>query len=275
MLAALEFECRQPYGELMKKKELSQEALAECAALKKIFMEKRKELGLTQEKAAQILGMNQGSLSHYLNGRNALNLHFSLAIASLLEVPVSSFSKKYGEMLSGPGVEQMALDAFKGYRSSPAGEKAFQYAVDTNVEEANAPYRQARSYPLISWVSAGERSESPNYLAPGDGSDFLVSTENAGEHGFWLTVKGPSMTGPGATSFPEGTRILVRPEGFDLISGKYYVARHTDGEMTFKQYVSDAGVRYLAPLNPAFRTVEMDSDWEIIGRVVDAKIPGL
>lgn len=86
-------------------------------------MEKRKELGLTQEKAAQILGMNQGSLSHYLNGRNALNLHFSLAIASLLEVPVSSFSKKYGEMLSGPGVEQMALDAFKGYRSSPAGEK--------------------------------------------------------------------------------------------------------------------------------------------------------
>ncbi|AIN57769.1 LexA family transcriptional regulator [Pseudomonas soli] len=259
----------------MKKKELSPEALAECAALKKIFMEKRKELGLTQEKAAQLLGMNQGSLSHYLNGRNALNLHFCLAIASLLGVPVSSFSKKYGDMLGSPGLEDRALEAFKSYRLSEAGEKAFQYAVENNVEEAPAPYRSPRRYPLISWIAAGERSESPDFMVSVDGAEYLETTENAGDYGYWLIVKGPSMTGPTSPSFPEGTRILVRPEGFDLVSGKYYVARHVDGEMTFKQYVCDAGTRYLAPLNPTFRTVEMDESWEIIGRVVDAKIPGL
>ncbi|MGA4815423.1 S24 family peptidase [Pseudomonas aeruginosa] len=74
---------------------------------------------------------------------------------------------------------------------------------------------------------------------------------------------------------PPGTPILVQPEGFDLISGKYYVAKHSDGETTFKQYVYDAGVKYLVPLNKAYRTLEMDDDWEIIGRVIDAKVPGL
>lgn len=83
------------------------------------------------------------------------------------------------------------------------------------------------------------------------------------------------MTHSGSPSFPEGTRILVRPEGFDLISGKYYIARHRDGEKTFKQYVKDAGVAYLVPLNTAFKPVEVDGDWEIIGRVVDAKLTGL
>ena len=83
------------------------------------------------------------------------------------------------------------------------------------------------------------------------------------------------MTSDTPPSFPEGTPILVRPEGFDLISGKFYIAKHRDGETTFKQYVNDGGVEYLAPLNTAFKLVEFDEDWSIIGRVVDAKITGL
>ena len=83
------------------------------------------------------------------------------------------------------------------------------------------------------------------------------------------------MTSQTNPSFPEGTKILVKPEGFDLISGKFYIARHRDGEKTFKQYLYDAGTEYLIPLNAAYKPVEIDDDWEIIGRVVDAKIPGL
>ncbi|EKA58909.1 LexA family protein, partial [Pseudomonas aeruginosa] len=44
---------------------------------------------------------------------------------------------------------------------------------------------------------------------------------------------------------------------------------------TFKQYIYDAGTRYLSPLNPAYKLIEMDDDWAIIGRVVDAKLIGL
>ncbi|MDU2872406.1 MAG: S24 family peptidase, partial [Pseudomonas aeruginosa] len=74
-------------------------------------------------------------------------------------------------------------------------------------------------------------------------------------------------------SFPDGTPILIKPEGFDLISGKFYIAKHRDGETTFKQYIYDAGREYLVPLNAKFETVEMDDAWDVIGRVIDQKAP--
>lgn len=84
------------------------------------------------------------------------------------------------------------------------------------------------------------------------------------------------MTSDTPPSFPEGTPILIQPEGFDLISGKFYIAQHTiSGEHTFKQYVRDAGVGYLVPLNPKYDTVPLDGTWEITGRAIDAKITGM
>ncbi|WP_171016290.1 LexA family transcriptional regulator [Pseudomonas sp. F(2018)] len=144
-----------------------------------------------------------------------------------------------------------------------------------NIAPALQPHRSPKHYPLISWVAAGERAESPDNHCPGDGEEMIESTENAGLYGYWLTVKGLSMKSDGTPSFPEGIKILVRPEGFDVISGKFYIAKHRDGETTFKQYVRDAGTEYLVPLNPTFKTVEMDGEWRLIGRVVDAKITGL
>ncbi|MEN1395389.1 S24 family peptidase, partial [Pseudomonas aeruginosa] len=66
---------------------------------------------------------------------------------------------------------------------------------------------------------------------------------------------------------------LIKPEGFDLVSGKFYIARHRDGESTFKQYIYDAGREYLVPLNPKFEQLEMDDAWDVIGRVIDSKAP--
>lgn len=142
-----------------------------------------------------------------------------------------------------------------------------------NVEPSLQPSRGPQTYPLISWVAAGQRADSPDNFVPGVAEDWLPSTENAGPHGYWLLVKGPSMTSTTSPSFPDGTPILIRPEGFDLISGKFYIARHRDGETTFKQYIYDAGREYLVPLNAKFETVEMDDAWDIIGRVIDQKAP--
>ena len=144
----------------------------------------------------------------------------------------------------------------------------------SNVQMALQPSRGSREYPLISWVIAGEWAESCDTLHPGDADTRLASTENAGENGFWLDVRGDSMTCAGNPSFPEGSRILVRPEA-DLISGKYYVVKLENGESTFKQYIEDAGLRYLRPLNPAYRTIQIDGDCKVIGRVIDTKMTGL
>lgn len=167
------------------------------------------------------------------------------------------------------GLKSYALDSLDMGANQPGNHGG------GNLSPALQPHRKSQAYPLISWVAAGERAESPDNYHPGDGEELLESTENAGECGYWLTVKGQSMKSDGSPSFPDGIKILVRPEGFDVINGKFYIAKHVDGETTFKQYVRDAGTAYLVPLNQTFKTIEMDDEWRIIGRVVDAKITGL
>lgn len=144
-----------------------------------------------------------------------------------------------------------------------------------NVSPAIQPYKKPKEYPLISWIAAGAWRESCDNFHPGDAEEWLDSSAEAGPHGYWLEVNGLSMVAPsGDPSFTPRMRILVQPEGFDLISGRYYIARlRSTGETTFKQYVRDAGTEYLQPLNPSYKTMEMGADVEIIGRVVDAKLP--
>lgn len=144
-----------------------------------------------------------------------------------------------------------------------------------NTRPTAQPYKEAKGYPLISWIAAGAWQESCDNFHPGDADEWLESNADAGPHGYWLEVKGLSMVAAGETiSFPPRMRILVRPEGFDLVSGKFYIARMGDtGETTFKQYVRDAGTEYLQPLNPSYKTMEMGEGVQIIGRVVDAKLP--
>lgn len=145
----------------------------------------------------------------------------------------------------------------------------------SNVQMALQPSREPKEYPLVSWVIAGEWAESCDNFHPGDADEWIASTENAGENGFWLTVRGDSMTCAGNPSFPEGSRILVMPEA-ELISGKYYVVKMMDsGESTFKQYIEDAGLKYLRPLNPVYRTIQINGECKFIGRVIDTKMTGL
>lgn len=151
--------------------------------------------------------------------------------------------------------------------------EAWQEMSAENVAAALQPHRAPRQYPLISWVEAGEATEAPSKI--GNTHNWIESTESAGQEGYWLTVKGHSMTGKGNPTFPEGSLILVKPDA-EIINGKYYVVEMLDsGEKTFKQYVEDAGYRYLRPLNDTYRTIEIDNNCRFIGRVVDSKMTGL
>lgn len=204
-----------------------------------------KIMRLTQEALAERLGVTQGAVAHWLSGRREPDLE---TLEKILEIT---------------GFKSILIT------DEPDGHGAAK----SNVAPMLQPRREAREYPVISWVSAGERAESPDNYAPGVAEEWLPSTENAGPNGYWLRVKGKSMTSDTPPSFPEGTPILVQPEGFDVLYGKFYVAKHKDGETTFKQYVYDGGTEYLTPLNPAFKIIEMDGDWTIIGRVIDMKAP--
>lgn len=142
-------------------------------------------------------------------------------------------------------------------------------AQDANVLAAVGPSR-SYAYPEISEVQAGNAAEAIDLLQPGEGERHR-SDAWAGENGFWLRVRGDSMTRSGSTSFPEGMIVLVAP-GVEPRSGQFIVAK-LGNDVTFKQFVVDAGLRYLKPLNSAFQQQVMDEKWQLVGTVVDAKWP--
>lgn len=150
--------------------------------------------------------------------------------------------------------------------------KAAGLAEGSNVEMALQPTRSF-SYPEISWVQAGNAREAIEMrnvaLCPQHTSDVW-----AGEEAFWLKVSGDSMTPTsGSPSFPDGFLILIAPD-IEPRPGQFVVARMiSTNEATFKQLVRDAGELYLKPLNTSYPTKVVDETWEIVGTVVDGKMP--
>lgn len=229
------------------KRPLTESELKECAALKAIFLRVKSETKLTQESAANALGLGtQGAVSQYLNGKIALNLSIAIGFANLLGCMISDFSPR----LAGTLADHGAIS-------------------NNNTEAANGPHRSFL-YPEISEVAAGSAMEAIDLLQPGEGERHQ-SDAWAGKHGFWLRVKGDSMTTGAGVSFPQGMLVLVSPEDMP-VSGQFIVAK-IGNDVTFKQYVIDAGVRYLKPLNAAYQQQVMDDRWTVVGTVIDAKWP--
>lgn len=82
---------------MSKKKPLSPELREECEAAHRIFLEKRKELALSQKKVADAAGISAPGVNLYFKGINALNLPFATVLSELLGVPIDSFSPRLAE----------------------------------------------------------------------------------------------------------------------------------------------------------------------------------
>lgn len=131
------------------------------------------------------------------------------------------------------------------------------------------------TYPVISWVSAGQWMEAVEPYHRRGIDRWYETTVDCSEDSFWLDVKGDSMTSPVGLSIPEGMVILVDPE-VEPRNGKLVVAKlDSENEATFKKLVIDAGRTFLKPLNPQYPMTEIDGNCRIIGVVVDAKITNL
>lgn len=210
-----------------------------------IIRNARKAKKLSLEELAHRIGSDSGNLSRFERGLQGTTPDKLKLIMAVLELKLTAQQQLETVLHSDPN----------------------------NVASALQPMREPQHFPLISWDEAGESLE----LAARNGETYrmIQTTEHPGRWAFWLSVIGHSMTCTGNPSFPEGSHILVQPDA-ELINGKYYVVEMKDsGEKTFKQYVEDAGDRYLRPLNDKYRTIQIDGNCRFIGRVVDAKMSGL
>jgi SOS-response transcriptional repressor LexA len=139
-------------------------------------------------------------------------------------------------------------------------------------ESHPAPAQSAYSYPEVPWGQAAGYAD-PDSLKGDSGIKWHSSDAWAGYRGFWIRVMGSSMSSGGDITFPPGSLVLVDPEEA-IEPGQFVVARQKHGpEITFKQLVRDAGELYLKPLNPTYPIKALNDDWEIIGTVVDGKMP--
>jgi SOS-response transcriptional repressor LexA len=231
-----------------KKRPLSEIEAAECSALNAIYKAKKKALGISQEKIA-IEGLkanSQSAASHYLTGRNALNIEAAAVFARYLQVPVSDFSERLAKEIKG-----------------------ISGSSESNVGESRQPVESYR-YPVISWVAAGAWAEAVEPYPAGFSDRYEFSEYDSKGAAFWLEVKGDSMTSPAGQSITEGTLILVDTEA-EAAPGKLVIAKLPESnEATFKKLVSDGGRLFLKPLNPGYPIEPFDERRRIVGVVVRA-----
>ncbi|MEE4752850.1 S24 family peptidase [Pseudomonas alliivorans] len=255
----------------MSKKPLPPEKKEECLRLKAIFESKKKELGLTQEKLAHLLEMNQSSVSHYLNGVNPLNANVAVAFAEILKVPVSDFSRRLSDeidellaFVERAKARARAVQASEREEDEAASWQGFE---PSNFQIVDQPFRMYR-YPVISTVAAGAWTEVVESYPDGFSDRYELSDYKSKGPSFWLEVRGDSMTAPSGMSVPEGMFILV-DTGLEARPGRLVVAKlPSSDEATFKKLVEDSGILYLKPLNPEFKMMPCSDDCKIIGVAV-------
>lgn len=208
-----------------------------------------KELGMTQEKLAELIDVTPGGMGHWLNKRREPSLAQIAKILKVLDMTTL--------MLHSDGTLEHLTEVAEDI---------------SNMTKLELQPKYTAIYPLLSSVQAGEWSEALEPY-PVDGlSDYYPTTETVSEHSFWLKVEGDSMTSSVGLSLPEGTLILVDPEQ-EAKNGSLVVAKLEEvNEATFKKLIIDAGQKFLKPLNNSYPNLVINGNCRIIGVVVDAKL---
>ena len=232
------------------KKSLTTEQLEDARRLKALYESKKKELGVTQYTIADELGITQGAVGHYLNGRNALNVEVASGFAKLLQISISDFSRSI---------------------AAKVAEQAESLNGETNVKYVGE-YNPGKRYPVLSSVQAGSWSEACEPYTLKDIDIWLESDAHIQGEAFWLKVEGDSMTAPVGLSVPEGTFVLF-DTGREPVNGSLVIAKLSDSnEATFKKLIVDGGQRYLKGLNPAWPLVPVNGNCKIIGVAIETKL---
>jgi SOS-response transcriptional repressor LexA len=191
---------------------------------------------------ARVAGVTKGLVSQWVNGP-AQSMSYESA---------KKLSAKYGYsidwLMKGTGP--------KYSKSSRTGSKK------SSVEPADI-YGRA---PLLSWAQAGRIEEPEGVYSVGDAEEWYPMPKKSGPNTFCLKVSDASMTSPYGRSYPVGCLIFIDPDQRTPTNGVRVIARLESGELTFKEYVKDAGREILKPLNQQYPTIT--EPFQVVGTVV-------
>ena len=86
------------YDFKMKKRNLSSHEKTAHQNLRKIWDDKKRTLGLTQEKAADVFGCSTANVGFYLTGTQPLNIKTTIAFANLLKVNPTDIDPRLSDL---------------------------------------------------------------------------------------------------------------------------------------------------------------------------------
>lgn len=245
-----------------KKKPLSPEQLAECEAAHRIFLKKKKELGLSQKKVADKAGISAPAVNLYFKGINPLNVSFALVLSDILKVKVDEFSPRLAKEI-------------ERYASAMDREEEIE-----DEHSLNAYREEKSSDGLIRIVQFQDVSGSM-------GSGLLLSDQPGQITGWsvtkeWITKNIPSNTGDKNLKivtgfgdsmkgmFNSGDPLLIDVGITDIKwDGVYFFRIGEEGFIKRLQRIPGQGIRALSA-NPEYEawTITADMDFQILGLVL-------
>ncbi|EIU7558826.1 XRE family transcriptional regulator [Providencia rettgeri] len=245
------------------------------------LMMTRTKLGLTQQELADRAGVTRVAISKAEQGlTKTFNGDTLFDIAKALDVDpywlqlgdAKAEKRSFHEAVRS---KKKLTDASEKIASTTQLSILDKGSNDSELTDCNiSPYKQPElkyRYPKINWVQAGAFARCGDDYNQFEIENWYDSIKYAGEKGYWLEVKGDSMSSPIGVTFPEGMIILVNPEKDPYTNGYVVAEIENTHEATFKKLISEMGKNYLKPLNPSYPLIELTDDINIIGVVVDAK----
>lgn len=223
------------------------------------------DAGFKRAALAKAAGKSPAAVTHWLNGETK---EIKADSAAGLQV-LTGFNSVWISEGKGP----------KKAMIQQVGSGAIVVSQSVNNEKSNVSEIPRRAkVPLISLIQAGELSDVEDLFHPGMATHWVEPRYTTPSDACYaLMVEGDSMESPllGALTFPEGTIVIVDPNGA-ASPNSYVIAKDVATQKaTFKKLVTD-GVRwFLKPLNPAYATVEIDDPaMRVIGKVIEHQPPG-
>lgn len=159
----------------------SAQDIAAAARLKAIWSERAKQRGLTQDKLAQELGITQGAISQYLNGRIPMNYRTLRAFTDALGIAETDIRSDLPEQqLNAPSspteeyLEVLALPQSVGLRGDPEAEEEYAHGNAMKFRKSVLRQKGLLTRPLAIFY-ARDRSMEP---VISDGDSTLLDTSD-------------------------------------------------------------------------------------------------
>ncbi|MGA6536912.1 LexA family transcriptional regulator [Stenotrophomonas sp. NPDC101269] len=168
-----------PHMEASRKAKPTRADIAAAARLKAAWTERARSLGITQEKLAHELGITQGAVSQYLNGKIPMNYRTLKVFAATLGIEDTDIRNDLPEQqYSSPASSDDAWDDIVGYSQAAglgAGAEAAEYAETHSLKFKKTSLRRRGIYGRDLAVYYGKGDSMEPTIKDGDAILFDTS----------------------------------------------------------------------------------------------------